>query len=371
LAINGKDTSLHALEVSEQDAKTLGIEPGPLTAGSIREVLIREDRRGVVQLLALPQGDDQLQPKLAALWRALIPEPHRSQLAASEFNRLVVVPDGALALMPFEALVVSDGEEPTYLLDVGPPTIYGPSATVLYQLAEARTDRVETSIEPVLTLGNPTYPATTDESSPLRQLAPLVFSGTESDWVSQVFQKQGIKSQQLVAGQATEAQLTQQVKGRKVIHLACHGFAEQSLGNFFGALALTPGGKNGDSEPHDDGFLTLAEIYEMNLNDCELAILSACETNTGEQQRGEGVWSLSRGFLVAGARRVVASNWLVDDRAAASLVSYFCSSIASQEASGEKVDYAEALHKAKRWSRRQEKWKSPFFWSTFVLVGPS
>ena len=54
---------------------------------------------------------------------------------------------------------------------------------------------------------------------------------------------------------------------------------------------------------------------ELAIKDCELAILSACETNYGPQQKGEGVWALSRGFLVAGARRVVASNWLVDDEA--------------------------------------------------------
>jgi CHAT domain-containing protein len=83
-------------------------------------------------------------------------------------------------------------------------------------------------------------------------------------------------------------------------------------------LALTPGAE--DTNPADDGFLTVAEIYQLDLKECELAILSACDTNCGPQQRGEGVWALSRGFLVAGSRRVVASNWLVDDGAAASLI---------------------------------------------------
>ena len=55
----------------------------------------------------------------------------------------------------------------------------------------------------------------------------------------------------------------------------------------------------------DDGFLTLAEIYQLDLRRCELAILSACETNFGPQQQGEGVWAISRGFLVAGSRRQV------------------------------------------------------------------
>jgi len=73
---------------------------------------------------------------------------------------------------------------------------------------------------------------------------------------------------------------------------------------------------------------------------------------------------------VAGARRVVASNWLVDDEAAANLVSYFCGGIAKAEGKGEAIDHAKALHDAKRWVRRQEKWRSPYYWGTFVLVGP-
>lgn len=73
--------------------------------------------------------------------------------------------------------------------------------------------------------------------------------------------------------------------------------------------------------PEKDGYLTLSEIYELDMRGCELVVLSACESNLGPQQRGEGSWALSHGFLVAGARRVVATNWLVDDEAAASLVS--------------------------------------------------
>jgi len=135
------------------------------------------------------------------------------------------------------------------------------------------------------------------------------------------------------------------------------------------ALALTPGSDRTD--PADDGFLTLPEIYQLGLAGCELTLLSACETNFGPQQQGEGVWALSRGFLVAGSRRVMASNWLVDDEAAASLVSYFCSLIAKAEKKGSPPDYAAALHQAKQWVRKQQKWQSPYYWGTFVLVGPS
>ena len=143
---------------------------------------------------------------------------------------------------------------------------------------------------------------------------------------------------------------------------------DQRHGNLFGALALTPGAS--EIDPADDGFLTLAELYELRLPGCELAILSACDTNYGPQQKGEGVLALSRGFLVAGARRVAASNWLVDDRAAASLISVFCSELARGESDSQGLDYAAALLKAKRWVSQQEPWRSPFFWGGFVLIGP-
>jgi CHAT domain-containing protein len=177
-----------------------------------------------------------------------------------------------------------------------------------------------------------------------------------------------MKATLLAKENATEAKVRQQMAGSRIIHLACHGLAEQSYGNFFGALILTPG-PNADTDPSDDGLLTLAEIYELNLKGCELSILSACETNYGPQQQGEGVWALSRGFLVAGSRRVVASNWLVDDEAAASLVSYFAAGVARGEKRGH-ADFARTLYDAKRWVRQQDKWRSPFYWGTFVLVGP-
>jgi CHAT domain-containing protein len=144
---------------------------------------------------------------------------------------------------------------------------------------------------------------------------------------------------------------------------------DNQFGNFFGALALTPGNRGAENSA-DDGFLTLPEIYALNLKGCEAAILSACQTNYGPQQRGEGVWALSRGFLVAGSRRVIASNWLADDAAAASLVSIFCSHLAKQRQANEPLDYAKALHEAKRWVRKQEKWRQPYYWGSFVLIGP-
>jgi len=123
-----------------------------------------------------------------------------------------------------------------------------------------------------------------------------------------------------------------------ILHLACHGYVDRANGNLFGALALTPG-PDAAMNPDDDGLLTLAEVSRLDLRGTGLAILSACQTNIGPQQFGEGTSGLSRAFLIAGAKRVVAGNWLVDDEAAAGQVSYFGSLTARAMQRNEPPDF--------------------------------
>ncbi|HVX61942.1 MAG TPA: tetratricopeptide repeat protein [Pirellulales bacterium] len=379
---------LITLAVDKELALAQGVEPGPITPARLQS-LLTVSGASLTKLLANPDTAAQATARLAALWKILLPEESRKLAIGGTFNQLVIVPDGPLALLPFEALVVEERSDPRYLFDVAPPIVYGPSATVVYNLAEREAEATPSNVKPVLTVADPAYPAASgaaqaaasklgagaDFSARSRyrrhggELARLPYSGTEALWVVDDFSKSGIAVGKLLGAEATEANVRLNVKGREVVHLACHGLADESYGNLFGALALTPG--KDAANPADDGFLTLAEIYNLDLRSCELAILSACETNYGPQQKGEGTWALSRGFLAAGARRVVASNWLVDDEAAASLISYFCSGVAQSEKKGEPTDYAAKLHAAKRWVRQQEKWKSPYYWGTFVLVGPN
>ncbi|MGD9724004.1 MAG: CHAT domain-containing protein [Pirellulales bacterium] len=367
------------LTVDEPSAKTLGIEPGRLTRGDLVRIL-QDEKQGVLPALARPDGANQAE-QLAALWKVLIPSAEVQALVDGSIKRLVIVPDGPLALLPFEALVTSAGDDPQYLLDVGPPIAYAPSAAVLANLARRESPAAVAGGESILALGDPSYPqvaARTDavdralgltRSADLFRagLSRLPFTGWEANWVQQMFDKAGMASTKLIGPRATEAAIRREAPGRTIIHLACHGMADQNYGNFFGTLAVTPGNAG---DPADDGFLSMSEIYQLNLAGCELAILSACETNYGPQQQGEGVWALSRGFLVAGARRVVASNWVVDDEAGATLVSFFASYLAERVKAGNSRDYAQALHDAKKQVRKEQKWANPFYWSSLVLVGP-
>ncbi|MDR3636353.1 MAG: CHAT domain-containing protein [Isosphaeraceae bacterium] len=384
IAVGPGRARVFALKLDDADAKALGSTPGPLTAERLQSVLIGPNGTGVVPRLADPNAASAA-PSLAVLWRVLVPEAERGALVGGTTKRLTIVPDGPLAFLPFEALVVEEGKEPKYLLDAGPPVVYAPSATISLSLAERTGEPAVRDRDPVLALGDPAYSeavagSASDNARGLRgsrqryvlaggALPRLPFSGWEAEWVAKAFNDAGIKAGVFTGANATEAAVRYWTPGRKIIHLACHGLADQSLGNFYGSLALTPG-PNADTNPADDGFLMLGEICELGLKGCELAILSACQTNFGPQQTGEGTWSLSRGFLVAGARRVVASNWLVDDEASASLISIACTLLAKAEKAGQPEDYAGSLREAKRWVRGHDKWRSPYFWAPLVLIGP-
>jgi CHAT domain-containing protein len=369
------------LKLNGWQARELDAEAGSISGDQMVRILANAQKSGIIDRLkkaTSPAKAEELAPDLAALWQVLIPEDERNSLVSEKYRRLFVIPDGPLAMLPFETLVTEQlPTGPVYLIDSGPTVQYAPSATILNNLTPQDRRQLSGLNKPVLTVGDPAYPSSGSGGSSGQsvgsrygkaggQLSRLPFTGWETTWLDQVFNKAGIGVDTLTRDKATEANIRRMAPGRMLVHLACHGVADQAHGNLFGALALAPGSKD---ETTDDGFLTLAEIYNLNLNDCELAILSACDTNLGPQQRGEGVWAVSRGFLVAGSRRIVASNWLVDDEAAASLMSIYCSRLARNDTSGN-ADYAAALHEAKKWVRSRDKWSSPYYWGSFVLIGP-
>ena len=400
----GGPVRVEKLEMTQAEAKLLEGEAGPLTEQVLEAILRgREEgarqeaasgqaqpkRVGLLEALAhasRPEQSRELAPKLRALWELLVPQPERKALLGGQYELLVVVPDRALALVPFEALVVTDGEPVRYLVDRGPPVLYAPSCTVLLQLEARESKGAAEAKEPVLLVGHCRYQAAAEPGGQevLGQLAArnwyarlggrlvdLPSTALELDWLNEVFQRGGQKVARLREQWATERNVRGNVAGRRVVHFATHGLVDQSWGNLFGALALTPGSQ--PDQAQDDGYLTLGEIVELPFGGCELVVLSACSTNVGPEQRGEGVHGLARGFLVAGARRVVASQWEVADEATAHLMAIFAQYVAKDQKAGRPVDHAAALHKAKRWMRehgKEQGWQEPFFWAPFILIGP-
>jgi CHAT domain-containing protein len=146
----------------------------------------------------------------------------------------------------------------------------------------------------------------------------------------------------------------------RIVHFATHGLVEASRPEL-SALALSLFDAQGKPR---DGFLRLYEIYNMNLR-ADLVVLSACQTALGKEIRGEGLVGLARGFMHAGAPRVVASLWRVDDQATSELMRLFYAAMLGPS----KRAPAAALRAAQMALAAQERWRSPYFWAGFVLQG--
>jgi CHAT domain-containing protein len=113
-----------------------------------------------------------------------------------------------------------------------------------------------------------------------------------------------------------------------------------------------------------DGFLRMHEIYNLRLS-ADLVVLSACQTGVGKEVKGEGLVALTRGFMYAGTRRVVASLWKVDDASTAALMQNFYRCLLKEGRSP-----ADALRQAQLKIMGQNKrWSSPYYWAAFTVQG--
>jgi CHAT domain-containing protein len=146
----------------------------------------------------------------------------------------------------------------------------------------------------------------------------------------------------------------------RIVHFATHGMLNNVHPELSGiVLSLV------DKEGHQqDGFLRLQDIYNLKLP-AELLVLSACQTGLGKEIKGEGLIGLARGFMYAGAPRIVASLWKVDDRATSELMKRFYQGMLGPEA----LSPAGALRQAQMSIWKQKQWREPYYWAAFVLQG--
>jgi CHAT domain-containing protein/tetratricopeptide (TPR) repeat protein len=155
---------------------------------------------------------------------------------------------------------------------------------------------------------------------------------------------------------ATDPRLAQY----RIVHFATHGVFNDRQPELSGVV-LSLFDEQG--RPREDGFLRLPDIYDLNLP-VDMVVLSACQTGLGKQVRGEGFVGLTRGFMYAGAARVVASLWKVDDEATAGLMKLFYENMFRDGMSP-----PEALRHAQLSVRSQRRWRAPYYWAGFILQG--
>ncbi|MFN6472966.1 MAG: CHAT domain-containing protein [Nostoc sp. SerVER01] len=302
-------------------------------------------------------------------------------------KRLVIVGDEALQYIPFAALTTStksaDGSDYQPLV-VNHEIISLPSASTIAILRKQTTGRTKAA-KTLAILADPVFSANDErvtgkssnvannnidqqlEESALKRSTRNIkrseiqrLPGTEKE--AQEILKLVSASENIQAfgfdanyNWATNDQLSQY----KILHFATHGFLDSTEPELSG-IVLSLIDKQGKSQR---GFLRLADIFNLNFP-AELVVLSACQTGLGEEVKGEGLVGLTRGLMYAGAARVVVSLWNVDDEATSLLMSQFYSQMLQQ---GKTPAAALRAAQLKMWE--QEKWRNPYSWSAFTLLG--
>jgi len=298
-------------------------------------------------------------------------------------KRLVIVSSGVLTYLPFAALPLPDTQDDANRTGVVPlisrhEVVTVPSASVLAALRR-ETNVPRASAPLVAVMADPVFD-TTDPRVRGRQpnaripvtigtrriseiatragLARLPFSREEADAIATLSGRNtAFKATDFRASRTTA--LSAAVTGARVVHFATHGWLDNEHPDLTGLL-LSLVDERGVPR---DGLLSLDDIYNLHL-DAELVVLSACQTALGKDIRGEGLIGLTRGFMYAGAPRVVASLWKVGDSATAELMSRFYRNMLNA-----RMRPAAALRAAQvsMWKERQ--WAAPFYWAGFVIQG--
>jgi len=156
-----------------------------------------------------------------------------------------------------------------------------------------------------------------------------------------------------------EAVLDGRFSRHRILHLATHGVIDTQQPELSG-LVLSRFDASGRPR---DGLLLLPDVFDLELS-ADLVVLSGCRTALGPHVRGEGLVGLVQGFLYAGAPRVLASLWSVQDRATAEWMRAFYDGLLRDG-----LRPAAAARAAQRRMRRQPGWETPYHWAGFVLQG--
>ncbi len=419
------DTLLLEYSLGEERSYVFALTPNSLSARELpKRKEIEQTARQVYRLLTarnhrIPrESETQRSLRLArteAAYNQAAAKLSRMVLAPVggmlQNKRLLIIADGALHFIPFAALPEPEGMQTTKRRQV--PLVLDheivnlPSASVLAVLRQEQARR-QAAPKAVAVLADPVFsrsdtrvqqrssvnPAGTNSGSMLEQkrkdkgvlsdfpgfsaglltrsaadigfgrtgaalhFSRLPFTRREADAIMAVTPDgQGMRAVDFDANRntATSPELAQY----RIVHFATHGLLDSTHPELSG-LVLSLVDKRGKRQ---DGFLQLGDIYNLNLP-ADLVVLSACETGLGKVVNGEGLIGLTRGFMYAGATRVVSTLWKVDDFATAKLMKAFYQAM---EQDGRRP--AQALREAQFSMLNNPRWSSPYYWAGFTIQG--
>ncbi len=273
-------------------------------------------------------------------------------------KEVVIVPQGALALVPFAGLPVGAAGEP---FGSKLAIRYAPSLATLSKAEErsglGQGEARDRSLKEALVVGNPTMPEVRVSDGTRDRLSPLPGAEAESRGIATQ-----LGTKPLTGAAATETEVVRRLANAPLVHLATHGFAYSTEANARSSfVSLAP-----DSQ--SDGLLTVGKILdnsELKLS-AELVVLSACQTALGDLKQAEGTVGLQRAFFAKGARSVLVSLWNVSDAATGKLMTGFYQHWLRDPDHPSK---AEALRRSQEETRKTQGFEHPRFWAGFQLVG--
>jgi CHAT domain-containing protein len=311
----------------------------------------------------------------------LIMEPVRKLLGNK--RKILISPDGALNLIPFEALV----DENNHYLVENYSFTYLTSGRDLLRLQNQFPSK-----QPPVVMGNPNYnkpgesvafnTKTSDtklerkQTLALKDIFPILLGTGEQ--ATEIAQFLGVKP--LLDSAASEAKL-KQVQSPTFLIIGTHGFFKDSLtpesqntvndnplllsGLIFAGYKQQQSGSNSQSD--EDGILSAQETTGLNLLGTKIVVLSACDTAVGKDSTGEGIYSLRRALVIAGSESQVISLWKVADDATKDLmIAYFKKVLGKDE---KKQGRSEALRQVQLEMLQGEKYQHPYYWAAFIPSG--
>src|SRR6185436_4927247 len=325
-------------------------------------------RRVHALLSARQSPKPEVEAALAELSRMIV-APIASELRA---RRVVIAAEGALQYIPFAALPATSPRTP---LIADHEIVAIPSAATLALLRRGENagtpektlivlaDSVFSAHDPRIERAKAAALKQTGAASDLRRslerMQRLPFTRLEADSIARFVPPASLRKT-LDFEASRETAVGDEIRRYRIVHFATHAVLDSEHPELSG-IVLSLFDRGGRPQ---DGFVRLSDIYRLRLP-AELVVLSACRTALGKEIKGEGLIGLTRGFMHAGAPRVVASLWKVDDRATAELMRRFYEGMLGPR----RLRPAEALRAAQLEMRGTAMWRQPYYWAGFLLQG--
>ena len=380
-------TEVHLPETLDSAGIARQLEPGTLLLSYLTDTdatrLFALRRDGAVQYLERPIGEDGLHRAVASFRDAIGQGALDDQAAAlydelilpveeslKDAERLIIVPDGPLHLLPFGAL--QDSKTGQYLVEKVPFTSVL-SGTVYARLRSAEQPAPRTV--DLVAFGDPRFPDIAAKDGEGRRRAgqygmrwtSLPASRREIEDIAALFPHSRVQT--FLAEEAREDVVSGQRLTARYLHFATHAFIDERS-PLDSALVLSPT----PDEPGANGLLQVWEILERVHLDTDMVVLSACSTGMGELRAGEGLIGLTRAFQIAGARSVLATLWPVDDEAMSALMvrvyRYLHDGLPKDRAlQRAQIDFIRGNLDIDLDERTRQRLTAPYYWANLQLIG--